>query len=90
MGTYSRWIQHLPLQEQHRYCSFLGVTCTKRQQIFPRRLGKAEAHPAAPRGHGAAPSSPITRPQLTLQSPAVPVPSWQAACAEGKGKERPF
>ena len=96
-----------PPQEWHRFCSFLGVTCTKRQQFSTRRFGKAEAHPTASGATALPPSSlweapPSPTPPASaeqgscsslcssLLSQPVPVPSWQAACEEGKGKERLF
>lgn len=46
-----------PPQDWHHFCSFLGVTCVKRQQFSTRQLGKAEAHPAARRATALALSS---------------------------------
>lgn len=86
---------HTPPQERHHFCSFLGVTCTKRQQLSTRRLGKAEAHPRAPCGKPPVPHSPSLggagKLPLALQFPAVPA----GACAElagclyrGKGRRK--
>lgn len=95
-GTSSSWIHtHTPPQERHHFCSFLGVTCTKRQQLSTRRLGKAEAHPRAPCGKPPVPHSPSLggagKLPLALQFPAVPA----GACAElagclyrGKGRRK--